>query len=172
MNWLRPLTFLALVPAVAFCGELKARAFWSVGPEIQRYDVPLTEPAKVTVIVQLRNIGKDSQRVFCKMVEPFFGQTGVREGLARGIIVYRVNFDSGLGGVRVIPPMSEVRAVDLSPGEVTEFRFAVRLGPGSDLRGITLKYEVMEEFGRRFAGWFGALDIPVQLQTMNMAWDQ
>ena len=159
-----------LLRATSQGGEIQVRAFWAGEPFGVRYDEPLTSAINVDVIVQFRNAGDgDETLLFRKAPKNLLPMLDKGE-IVGGLIYYRVSYDTVLGGGERIPSIIELSPVRLAPGEMTEFRFPIRIDAIVPLNRVELRYEVDPRFAKRFSGWSGAVETMVQRQTMDKTW--
>jgi hypothetical protein len=159
--------FLLVVSLASAAEQIAARAFWAGDPDGLRYDGPLEKLVTMDVVVQLKNVSQTPLTVFLKKQKPFFAEkTGA--GMSGAIIVYRVSHETGIGGVFIKPSIVELMPVELARGEVTEFRFSIRIPAGVRLDQISFQYEIDLYLANRFSAWAGRASCAIQRQTMHI----
>ncbi|HTZ22247.1 MAG TPA: hypothetical protein VMC06_15295 [Opitutaceae bacterium] len=171
----KPILFIyfliaVLLRATSQGGEIQARAFWAGEPFGVRYDEPLPKAINIDVIVQFRNVGDADETLLFRKAPKDLIPMIEKEEIVGGLIYYRVSYDTVLGGGDRIPSIIELSPVRLGPGEMTEFRFSIRIDAKVPLNRVEFRYEVDPRFAKRFSGWSGAVETMVQRQAMNKAW--
>ncbi|MDF9834022.1 hypothetical protein M2103_002257 [Ereboglobus sp. PH5-5] len=75
-------------------------------------------------------------------------------------VTYEISSDTGVSGFTIKPPISDLRLVELDPGEVAQLPVAnVQLTKKGTLKKMQIGYSVGEDFAKWFNVWAGEITL-------------
>lgn len=152
--------------AAGYMQDLKVRAYWDAGTLAVRKGDSTNGPLSTRVAIQISNIGASRAIVICKPNRLVY-VASISDSRDCSLL-YNVDFEIGVNSTRSVPSVSDLKIVELDPGESTEFWCDARLSTGTKVDAVKLTYKISESIAKRFRVSLLNAECTIERQGMRL----